>query len=249
MTPEETTAYRSTNREQMRVSSLLELAGRGDHVLDVGTRDGYIATRLLARFERVTALDLHTPVIEGSRIFGVRGDVTALPFGDYQFDCVICAEVLEHLASPALERACNELRRVGRAVVVGVPYQQDLRVGRTTCISCGSPNPPWGHVNSFTESRLAELFSPARIRTSELVCPASVRTTNAFSTCLRDLAGNPWGTYSQQEPCVQCGAEINAPERVSVVSRAANRLADTLDRLCDRGSPQLRPLWIHVALG
>ena len=61
-----------------------------------------------------------------------------LPFPDAAFDMVTCAEVIEHIPSPALERACREMARVARRyVLVGVPYRQDLRHGRTTCAACG----------------------------------------------------------------------------------------------------------------
>ena len=51
------------------------------------------------------------------------------------------------------------ISRVARhAIVVGVPYRQDLRVGRTTCAACRGTNPPWGHVNSFDENRLKQHF-------------------------------------------------------------------------------------------
>jgi hypothetical protein len=107
---------------------------------------------------------------------------------------------LEHI--PNVVQACREIERVaGHEVIIGVPYKQDTRLGRTTCRSCGGKNPPWGHVNPFDERRLARLFPGLSIKASSFV--GSVRSeTNPVSTMLMDMAGNPWGTYEQDEPCI-----------------------------------------------
>ena len=63
-------------------------------------------------------------------------DVTQLTFEDMSFDALMSLEVLEHV--PAVERACKEIARVARhEVVIGVPYKQDTRLGRTKCSNCG----------------------------------------------------------------------------------------------------------------
>ena len=42
----------------------------------------------------------------------VQGDITALEFPTDFFDIVVCTEVLEHIPSDKLARACPELSRV-----------------------------------------------------------------------------------------------------------------------------------------
>src|SRR5206468_12881601 len=88
-----------------------------------------------------------------------KGDVTGLPFADNSFDVVCCLEVLEHIQPGQLPAACREIARVARhQTIIGVPYRQDLRIGRTTCSDCGTLNPPWGHRNSFDPRQLESLF-------------------------------------------------------------------------------------------
>ena len=159
------TEYRGKPAEVERVASLMALVPPGQRtVLDVGARDGYLSIRLADSGASVTALDLEAPVFRHERVTCVKGDVSALQFADASFDLVLCAEVLEHLRPEHLPRACAEIARVARhCAIIGVPYRQDTRVGRTTCGACGGKNPPWGHLNAFDEARLEQLFPALRI--------------------------------------------------------------------------------------
>ncbi len=182
--------YRQSEREQARSADLLRLLPRGrKSVLDIGARDGYFSQLLTEHFEEVTALDLEKPAFEYPRVTTVAGDITKLQFPDSSFDCVFCAEVLEHI--PALEQACRELARVARhEVVIGVPFRQDTRCGRTTCRQCGKSNPPWGHVNNFDEQKLRKLFPELAVRATSFV-GSNNEVTNPVSTMLMEMAGNP----------------------------------------------------------
>ena len=150
--------YRSSSAEQLRAEDLFELLPRDRNtILEIGARDGYHTRKLTEIFDAVTAVDLKKPRFEIPRVTPVEGDVTNLSFPDRSFDCVLCAEVLEHI--PDVERAAREIARVARhEVLIGVPYKQDRRVGRLTCTSCGRINPPFGHVNTFDEQSVKNLF-------------------------------------------------------------------------------------------
>lgn len=240
-------AYRASDSEQSRIADLFALVpARGACALDIGARDGYLSKRLADRFGRVVALDLERPRIDHPRIECVAGDVTRLAYGDGAFDLVLCAEVLEHIPPDRLAQACAEIARVTRGVaVIGVPYRQDLRACRTTCRACGRTNPSWGHLNRFDESVLDRLFAGMTPVRRSYVGTSTLRT-NGVSTWLMDLAGNPFGSWDQEEPCVHCGAPIGEPPPRGPVQRGATRVADLLNRL--QATVQ-RPHanWIHVA--
>lgn len=242
------TAYRNSPAERQRVEDLLGRVPGGIHTaIDIGARDGFISSRLADRSVRVTALDLERPTLADSRIVCVKGNATALDFGDASFDLVICAEVLEHVAPPELAKACRELVRVSRRyVLVGVPYKQDIRQGRTTCRQCGRTNPPWGHVNAFDERRLATLFAGCSVLNQAFVGEAEMGT-NWIAAGLMSAAGNPFGTYEQDEPCVHCGAALRRPPDRTVVQRAFTHLAEYTR---DAQRPFFRPRgnWLHVLL-
>lgn len=237
---------RSSPRERDRIANILGLVPQGlKSALDVGARDGFLSVAMTGKVPHVVALDLIEPQVSHPQVSVIAGDATELSFPDDSFDLVLCAEVLEHIATPALERVCLELARVSRRyVLIGVPFEQDTRYGRLTCPACGHHNPPWGHVSTFDELRLRELF--AGLRAIEISFAGSNRNrTNFISTALNDWAGNPWGPYWQEETCIACGAAFEAPDKRGVASRAASKTAHLLNRL-QRVWLRPRPTWIHV---
>jgi 2-polyprenyl-3-methyl-5-hydroxy-6-metoxy-1,4-benzoquinol methylase len=238
--------YRASPREKSRISDLLDVVPKGySSILDIGARDGYISNLLLQHFESVTALDLEEPQIPNKKVITVKGDIADLRYADNAFDVVICTEVLEHIPPQVLLKACSELSRVAKyAVVIGVPYEQDRRVGRTTCRFCGKPNPCWGHVNSFDEIGLKKLFNQLLLVNTSFVGQTKERT-NFLATFLMDQAQNPWGTYEQDECCVHCGHRIIPVADRTVYEKVCAKLALCLNYMQARFvSPG--PVWIHM---
>jgi SAM-dependent methyltransferase len=236
--------YREREMEKARTADLLRILPKDRRsVLDVGARDGHFSRLLVDYFKEVTALDLEQPSFEIPGVVTVAGDATKLGFPNESFDCVFCAEVLEHI--PDVKTACSELIRVAKhEIIVGVPFRQDTRLGRTTCRSCGKINPPWGHLHTFDEGTLTSLFPGLRIISKSFV-GTNPQATNAISTLFLDLAGNPWGTYNQDEPCIHCGAALIPPQRRNLwhkVCSAAGVRVNKIQGLWTRAHAN----WIHV---
>jgi SAM-dependent methyltransferase len=192
--------YRASDLEKARAADILRVMPRGhESVLEIGAFDGHFTRLLTQHFRSVTALDRSKPSFEHPGVVTVAGDVTRLEFADNSFDCVICTEVLEHIVE--LGKACQEVARVARhEIVIGVPFRQDIRVGRMTCSKCGKASPRWEHVNSFDEKRLLRLFSGLQVVSKSFV-GANREATNWLSAALYDLAGNPWGGYGPDARC------------------------------------------------
>ena len=240
------TAYRASAREQARIANILASVPKGySSVLDVGVRDGYISNLLTKNFAAVTALDLDKPEVSNEKVVAVKGDITKLDFPDNAFDVVVCTEVREHIPTDLLVQACRETSRVAKhAVLVGVPYKQDRRMGATHCVFCGKENPCWGHVNDFDEARLKQLFERLTpIRTS-FVGQTKDRT-NVVSAFLMRKARNPWGTYEQDEACVHCGNKLIQPNGRTVIEAVYARVASMLNYAQSLFIPW-RPIWIHM---
>jgi len=103
-------------------------------ILEVGTGEGEIATRMTRRFPSAMTLgvDLPDPSLvqhwAGAAWASAFSDAGHLPLRDRCVDLVLAIEVLEHLADP--EAALAELARVGRGwVVLSVPLEPLWRVG------------------------------------------------------------------------------------------------------------------------
>lgn len=232
--------------EEQRAADLLRLAQAGERtILDAGARGGYFSRKLADLSRQVTALDLDLPSIDHAGVECVKGDITDLQLPDCSFDLVLCAEVLEHVPPNKLQRACCELARVSRRfVLIGVPFKQDIRVGRTTCAFCGHINPPWGHVNSFDERKLVRLFSRLSVVEKSFI-GMSKDATNFLSTRMMDLAGNPYGTYQQDESCVSCGKHVGSAKARTFTQKVLTEMA-----FATRSATELftrsHPAWIHL---
>jgi SAM-dependent methyltransferase len=234
-------AYRRSPEELQREQSLTALMGQGDSALDIGTHDGHYARLMTRHYRHVIALDVTTPSVPECE--NVAGDVCNLhQFADRSIDLVFCTEVLEHI--PDVQHAANEIARVAKKrVVIGVPYRQDIRLGRVTCQSCGQIGPPWGHVNSFDEKRLRDLFSGLQMETVDFVGTGGLRTT-AVAAFLMDHAGNPWGTYSQKWKCI-CGECYRPPENRTLVQKVVGKIAGVMNNV-QQQITKPHAAWIHV---
>src|SRR5262249_53908517 len=150
---------------------------------------------------------------------------------------------LEHV--PNVQAAAREISRVvGHEALIGVPYRQDTRVGRTTCSDCGRVSPPWGHVNQFDEPKLRNLFSGMRALETSFV-GTNREQTNTLATKLMDLAGNPWGTYDQQERCIYCDAKMVRPQDLSLSARVMAKASLALT-FFQTAITRPHANWIHI---
>ena len=235
-----------TPLESLRIQALVELLPKGRlSVLDVGARDGRVSRLLLGYFKQVTALDLVKPQIDVDGVVNVQGDATQLEFPDDSFDSIVCTEVLEHLPPQLLPKACREIARVARYdVVIGVPYKQDIRAGRTTCAACGRKNPPWGHLNSFNEKKLYALF-PNLIPISKSFAGSNKVRTNPLAVLLMDWGGNPWGAYDAGQVCGHCWKELVRPTNRFFTGKICSKLGQWIYDLQQHFVPT-SPSWIHI---
>jgi SAM-dependent methyltransferase len=143
-------------------------------VLDCGCGTG-LATPYLLCAEAVYAIDYSEGMLEKVRrkyaahqVHTARADVRDLPYPDDTFDCVLVANVLQHLAPDDQPRAAAEIMRTlkpGGRYAVSVHHFSE-RKRRAGWRKEGKPGGrgDCDYIFRYTRAELAALFPCARIR-------------------------------------------------------------------------------------
>jgi len=88
------------------------------NVLEVGKGIGLVSEQLKKLGVSVTTLDIDERLSPD-----IVASVESMPVGDYEFDLVLAAEVLEHLPWNNVPRALSEIRRAtNRYAIVSLPF-------------------------------------------------------------------------------------------------------------------------------
>jgi SAM-dependent methyltransferase len=98
----------------------------------------------------------------GETVDGVRyEDITALSFPTAEFDCIICSEILEHLADykPALSEIVRTLKPGGKAILSfpwlgGLNYKHLIRAELNPDGSINHIYPPEYHGNAASKNKI-----------------------------------------------------------------------------------------------
>lgn len=167
-------------------------------VLECGCGTGLATGYLLDGAEYVHALDFSGRMLEevrrkypDERVATRQADVRALPYADDTFDCVLAANVLQHLVPSEQPRAAAELLRIlkpGGRYAVSVHHfsldKQELGWRKE-----GKPGQPdTDYVYLYTRDELAALFPRARIRAMGFYgCPGQMFITRAAGHLLARL--------------------------------------------------------------
>jgi 2-polyprenyl-3-methyl-5-hydroxy-6-metoxy-1,4-benzoquinol methylase len=100
-------------------------------VLDFGSGVGSLTRLLLqsGRFTSVAAADLMPQPSDLAAVHWIRGDLNdPLPVEEESFDCVIAAEVIEHLENPrAIAREWFRLLKPGGTAILSTPNNESWR--------------------------------------------------------------------------------------------------------------------------
>lgn len=172
----------------------------GSKVLDLGCGTGR-HTCAVARLKEVIAIGLDISLADASEAkkrllyeqdLGKQGggvwsilvaDVTALPFKDNAFDCVICSEVLEHV--PRQDAAVHEATRVvkqGKDLVISVPRYLPERI--CWALSADYHKANNSHIRIYKKKELIELLETAGLKKWALHSAHSFHTPYWWLKCL-----------------------------------------------------------------
>ncbi len=132
-------------------------------VLDIGSGSAWLAKRI-GKNKIIVSLDISINNIKKAlkeypfeNHFGVVGDAYHLPFADNSFDCIVAAEIIEHLETPSefIRQAINKLKKNG-TLIISTPYKE--KISQYLCIHCNQLTPQNAHLHSFDENKLKALI-------------------------------------------------------------------------------------------
>jgi len=157
---------------RLRQAIIAETQGVEGRILDVGCGSAWVAQHFCPRGIEVFSMDVSTVNPERARQqypfpnhYGVIAEVYALPFADHAFDCIIAAEVIEHVPDPALfVQHLLRILKPGGKLIITTPYRD--QPAYYLCVHCNRPTPQHAHLHVFDEKSLADLLpaSAQRLR-------------------------------------------------------------------------------------
>lgn len=133
-------------------------------ILDVGCGGGWLAKSMLGKNRNVISMDISdvNPIkavrnFSSPNHFGLVGDVLELPIKPNSIDCIIAAEIIEHIVDPKkfLEQLYKALVPDGKLIIT-TPYDELIRT--SLCIHCNQLTPQNAHLHSFTERSVTRFF-------------------------------------------------------------------------------------------
>ncbi len=156
-----------------RHAQALEMAEKGQKVLDIACGDGLLLSALAEKGAVVSGVDISEEGVKKCKEKGLDVSVVdiateSLPFPDQTFDTVIMLDVLEHLYAP--EDLLGEAVRVSKKyIIISVPNFNSLPA-RLQVLSGKVPEnnrPNKGHVFWFTYDNLTKMCKQNNLNIAE----------------------------------------------------------------------------------
>lgn len=137
-------------------------------ILDTGCGNGWVAKHFCKKGKTVLSMDISLTnvtkvhnAVNSDLHTGVIADVYHLPFKQNSIECIIAAEIIEHLVDPALFIAkILEVLKPGGTAVITTPYNEKIEY--YMCVYCNRPTPKNAHLHSFDFKKAAAIIPAER---------------------------------------------------------------------------------------
>jgi 2-polyprenyl-3-methyl-5-hydroxy-6-metoxy-1,4-benzoquinol methylase/uncharacterized protein YbaR (Trm112 family) len=134
-------------------------------ILDAGCGNAWLANCFLKKNRQVISMDISTvnparAIRENphSNHAALVADIFHLPIESNSIDCIVAAEVMEHVYDPSLfiDRLIEKLKPGGKLIIT-TPFNE--RIEYYLCIHCNLPTPKNAHLHSFNKKNIKEIIS------------------------------------------------------------------------------------------
>lgn len=216
------------------------IPGSVETILDVGCGNGLITNKLATKYH-IFGLDRSQTALRFLTVPKVNASANNLPFKNNSFDLLFSSELLEHLNADTLSASVEDIQRVSNSyLIISVPNQEMLRKNSLKCPACGLIFNVSYHLQSFSKTRLMNLFSEFECIDIQEI-GLKWRRYIPFLLNIRQKLGNGWFKISphRQVMCPKCENTDFAPFKLNPIIF----FCDGINKILTRR----RPYWL-VAL-
>ncbi len=139
-------------------------------ILDVGCGNAWLAKHFLRKNKKVISMDISivNPVKAlkenpDENHAALVADVFHLPIKNNTIDCIVAAEIMEHVHDPALfiDNLVEKLKPGGKLIIT-TPYNEKIEY--YLCVHCNLPTPKNAHLHSFNKQNIKAIISNKAIK-------------------------------------------------------------------------------------
>lgn len=194
-------------------------------VLDVGCGDGKVTEALIQALGRpIIGLDFSEEALSRCSFETIQGDASNLPFPDRDFDLVLSIDMLEHLPADLEERAWQQLFRVAaKAVLVAVPFRENLLDATAHCHHCGYEYHVNWHMRAYDFGNLLAKAPPGWVVDKVVLSGEAWPPFPVLETRFRRNVLNEWSGWAGAfcPACSAPGREAGAPAAIAGLAAVA----------------------------
>jgi 2-polyprenyl-3-methyl-5-hydroxy-6-metoxy-1,4-benzoquinol methylase len=157
------------SEHRLREYIVSQIPKDAESILDVGSGSAWLAKHFQGSNVFICSMD--ATIVNTSKALqkypsakhaAVLADAFALPFKQGSFDCIVAAEIIEHVPNPAaFVHSLLKVIKSGGALIISTPYKEIIRY--ELCIHCNQKTPINAHLHSFDENKLRSHFAEEHI--------------------------------------------------------------------------------------
>ena len=160
---------------RLRESIIREISDDLSIVLDVGCGNGWVAKKLIPLGKKVISMDISSinPInsirdVQHKNHAGLIADVYNIPLKENSIDCIIAAEIMEHVPDPKtlIFDLVKLLKNKGKLIIT-TPYNEKIEY--YLCVHCNRPTPRFAHLHSFSKENIKEYIPSTGVKWSNKI--------------------------------------------------------------------------------